>query len=157
MPNPKKPTAIKELEGTWRADRHNPNEPRPPVELPDRPNWLDEDPRASRLFDQVTQYVKDMRLSTRVDGIALSMLCDQLSLYLEVREQIREEGVMITVTTKQSGTYEKPHPLLTSLNQAYGNIFKMLTQYGLTPVSRMNVSAAPEEDGNEFETFLNGS
>ena len=81
---PRKPTKLKELNGTLRPDRTNPNEPKLPVSLPDRPSWLDEDPLAAQLFDQVTKYMVDMNVGTHVDGLALSMLSDQVAMYLRL-------------------------------------------------------------------------
>lgn len=156
MGRPNKPTNLHDLEGTYRGDRQNPDEPRLPVELPDRPPWVDDDDRTALIFDQVTKYITEMQVGASVDGIALSLLADQLATYIEIRQQIRDEGLTVEVTTKASGTYEKPHHLLTALNQCYGNIFKMLTQYGLTAASRAHVSAAPN-DADDFESFLNNS
>lgn len=148
----KKPTALKELQGTARADRANPDEPRLPAELPDRPTWIDNDPTTAAMFDQVVEYVHNMKVSTRVDGIALSLLADQLTLYMEMREIIREEG--LSMVTPAGNNVR--HPLLTPMNQSLTSIHKLLREYGLTAVSRSLVSAV-EEEGDEFEDFLGGS
>lgn len=155
MPNAKKPTALKRLEGTWRADRHNPNEPELPAEFPDRPPWVDDDPRTAALFEQIGQYLVEMRIATRVDSIGVSLLADQLNLYLEMREQVREEGNTIIVQGGSS-TYTKAHPLMTPMNQTYQNIVRLLKEYGLTPVARTNVEAS-ENEGDSFDQFLNGT
>lgn len=154
MPNHKKPTALKELQGTARADRANPLEPRPSVGIPDAPAWIDEDPVTRQLFDQVTKYIVDMKVATQVDGLALSLLADQLSLYLEIRNEIRSRGVMLQEEGSTGQTVTKPNPLLPQLNSAYTAIVKMLREYGLTAASRTNVSMIEEREIDTFEEFL---
>lgn len=153
---PRKPTAIKALNGTLRPDRTNPNEPKLDVCLPDRPSWLDEDPLSAQLFDQVTSYMKDMGVGTRVDGLALSLLSDQVALYLRLRKTILNEGELITTQNTNGDPVIKPHPAITPLNQAFANINRLLREYGLTASSRSNLNARTEEPVNTFEDFLNG-
>ena len=98
MGRPRKPTGLHELEGTVRKDRHNQLEPQPKKGLPDRPMWVEQDPVTASLFDAVTKYVDDMKISTAVDGIALGLLADQLGLYITLREAIREDGSIISET-----------------------------------------------------------
>lgn len=152
----KKPTALKELEGTARADRMNPLEPRLPNELPDRPAWVDEESRTAQLFDQIVGYINDMQISTRVDGIAVSLLADQLDLYLRLREDVRKNGEVIEVASRYSTTV-KANPALREMNTAYNNIVRMLREYGLTAVSRTTVNKIEDDKADDFESFLEGS
>ena len=151
---PRKPTALHELQGTGQASRMNPNEPRLDKQLPDRPQWVDEDPTAAAIYNEVSTYVHRMGVSTEVDGIALSLLSDQLSIYLELRRQIREEGTVITVTGSQGQERRVPHPALAQLNTTLAGVHKLLREYGLTAASRPNVSAIEEKDITSFEEFM---
>ena len=150
---PKKPTALKELHGTARPDRLNPREPVLPGRLPDRPPWVDDDPMTGDLFNQVTKYVDAMRVSTEVDGIALSLLADQLATYLTLRERVHTDGPTVTVSTKDSSQI-RVNPALREMGTVFNNILKLLREYGLTAASRANVSALAEETGTTFEEFL---
>lgn len=149
---PKTPTVLKELRGTYRKDRANLNEPKPPVltEVPDAPFWVDDCPQTKSLFDQVTRYVMNMKVATQVDGLALSLLADQLSIYIDLRSQIRKEGI----TVVDSSGKTKAHAALGQLNNTLTQIHKFLREYGLTAASRSNVSAAEEKDVDAFEDFL---
>ena len=151
----KKPTALKELEGTARADRTNPLEPRPDLALPDRPEWADDDPRTAQLFDQIVEYLSEMKIATRMDGIAVSLLADQLDLYLTLRQEVRTNGETVHVTGRDGVQTVKPNPALVALNNAFNNIMKLLTEYGLTAVSRSRVSIIKEER-DDFASFLSG-
>ena len=153
---PKVPTAMKKLTGTYRSDRHA-TEPELPVSLPDRPSWVDEDPLAAQLFDQVTKYMLTMQVSSSVDGLALSMLADQVAMYLRLRRIVLKEGELITAVNSSGNTVVKPHPALNPLNQAFANCQRLLREYGLTASSRANLNAADETVSiNTFEDFLNG-
>lgn len=155
---PKTPSALKKLTGTYRKDRAVGNEPDLKVELPDRPHWLDEDPLAAQLFEQVTKYMVDMQIGTSVDGLALSMLSDQVAMYLRLRRTILEEGELITTVNTNGDQVIKPHPALGPLNQAFTNCQRLLREYGLTASSRAGVNARADVGApiNTFEDFLNG-
>lgn len=154
MARPKKPTAIKELSGTAQPCRMNPNEPRPEVGLPDMPFWVADDPLTQGLFDQVTKYVTDMKVGTVADGVGLAMLADQLALYLELRQQVREEGAVIVQEGSQGQAKKMPNPALQPMNTAFANIHKMLREYGLTAASRSNVDAQLEKEVSTFDDFM---
>jgi len=153
----RKPTALKELEGTDREDRGNALEPRLKPQLPDRPAWVDDDNRTAKLFDQITEYVDEMKISTRVDGIALGLLADQLDIYLTLRKDIRDNGPVLKVANKYQGDTVKTNPAMAQINAAYTNIFRMLKEFGLTPVSRASVNTIKEEDKDDFKSFLEGN
>lgn len=155
MSRVKKPTALKELTGYVQPCRSNPNEPRPTVCMPDRPVWIAEDKTTCVLYDQVAEYVYNMRVATEVDGLALSLLADQLTLYIEMRQQVREEGAIIEIEGSQGQIKKVQHPALPALTTAMGNIHKMLREYGLTAASRSNVSALEEKEVNSFDDFMN--
>ena len=154
MPMPRKPTALHDLEGTRRPDRHPNTEPTPPVGLPDRPPWVDEDELTSKLFDAVTRYVDGMRVSTQVDGIALGLLADQMGLYITLREEIRQKGVMVDSLDTKGQPKRMSNPALPQANQVLGHIFKFLREYGLTAASRANVSVESDKKVDEFDDFL---
>ena len=129
---PRKPTAIKKLTGTFRNDRAYPNEPQLGVSFPDKPEWLDADPLSSELFDQVSKYMVDMRVSASVDGLAISLLSDQVALYLRLRKNILDEGEMIRSPNSAGEMILKAHPAIVPMNQSFVNISRLMREYGLT-------------------------
>lgn len=153
---PKKPTALHDLQGTARPSRTNELEPVLTGRLPDRPEWVDEDQLTSALYDQVAMYVHNMGVATEVDGIGLSMLADQLAIYIEMRRKVREEGTVITVKGSSGQDRQIPHPCLPQMQSTITTIHKFLREYGLTPSSRPNVSVIDnEETVNTLDDFLN--
>lgn len=151
---PRKPTALHELQGTGRKDRHNALEPQPEKGLPDRPQWVDQDPITAELFDAATSYIHGMNIATRVDGIAIGLLADQLGLYIELRNLIREDGAIIEVEGSKGQMRRISNPAIPQLNQTLGNIHKLLREYGLTAASRANVSVAEDKVVDTFDDFL---
>lgn len=155
MARPKKPTALKELTGRVQPCRMNPNEPRPTVRMPDRPVWISDDPVVSSLYDQVAEYTHNMRVSTEVDGLALSLLADQLAIYIDLRRQIKDEGAIIEIEGSQGQTKKVQHPAMPALSTTMNNIHKMLREYGLTAASRSSVSTLEEKEVSSFDDFMN--
>ena len=152
---PKKPTALKEIAGTAQPCRTNPNEPRPTVGVPDMPTWLSEDPMALSIYDQCAHYLAEMKVGTNADGIGVSMLADQLAIYIDLRQQVRREGAVIELEGSNGQVKKIPHPALQPMNTAFTNIHKMLREYGLTAASRSNVDAQLEKEVSSFDDFMN--
>jgi len=152
---PRKPTQIKKLSGTFRNSRDNPNEPQLGVSMPDKPTWLESDVLSSQLFDQVAKYMVDMGVSTSVDGLALSLLADQVAIYLRLREQVLKQGEMIESPNSAGEMILKAHPAIVPMNQSFVNITRLMREYGLTASSRSNLSTKDNTtDVNSFEDFL---
>lgn len=153
---PRKPTALHKLQGTGQKSRMNQLEPVLANRLPDKPSWIEDDPMASSLYNQVVQYVHNMGVATEVDGLALSILADQLSIYIEMRSKIREDGTMIEVEGSQGQTRKVPHPCLAQMNSVVNQIHRFLREYGLTASSRANVSTLEKGgDVSSFDDFMN--
>lgn len=153
---PRKPTALHELQGTGQKSRMNGLEPVLANRLPDRPSWIEDDKLASGLYDQVVQYVHNMGIATEVDGLALSILADQLSIYIEMRSKIREEGTIIEVVGSQGQVKKIPHPCLGQMQATVTTVHRFLREYGLTASSRPNVSTIDKAtEVSSFDDFMN--
>lgn len=152
---PRKPTASRELQGSRTRSYHASNEPRPNVRVPDKPAWLVDDKVANAIYDEVTNYVVNMKIGTEVDGVALGLLADQLAIYIELREQVRREGAVIEIEGSQGQTKKVAHPAMPLMNGAVTNIHKFLREYGLTAASRSTVNAELEKEVSSFDDFMN--
>ena len=148
------PTAIRDLRGTQRADRARPLEPKLPKKMPDRPSWIDDDPVAASLFDQMSEYITGMGVASSLDGLAISLMADQMALYLDLRGQIQKEGAIQWIDGSRGQRVQKAHPAVNEANKAFGNVFKMLREYGMTAASRSHVEVPEEKIVDDFESFL---
>ena len=151
---PRKPTALHELEGTGQASRMNPDEPRLPAAIPERPEWVDPYGEAGAIYAQVTEYANRMGVTTESDGIALGILADQIALYIELRDTVRKQGNVLEVEGASGQVKYIPHPCLAQMNATLTTIHKFLREYGLTAASRPNVSSIPVKDVSTFDDFL---
>lgn len=149
------PTAIRDLRGTQRADRARPLEPKLPKVMPDRPSWIDDDPVGASLFDQMSEYIVNMGVASNLDGLAISLMADQMALYLDLRKRIQQEGSIVTVDGSKGQLVQKANPAVNEANKAFNNVFKMLREYGMTAASRSHVEVPEKEVVDDFETFLN--
>lgn len=89
---PRKPTALKVLQGTTRPDRRNDREPRPPIAPVKPPSWLKG--RGRRAWGWVAPILEEMQVLTTADPHALALLCDAYAEYIECREVVRTLGAV---------------------------------------------------------------
>jgi phage terminase small subunit len=123
----RKPTSLKLLQGTWRADRHNPREPVLPAGRPRCPKWLRK--QARPFWGRLVGDTERLGVLTEVDGLALALLAEALADY----------NAAPVEDWRQRSTWAK-------------NALRLLQEFGLTPVSRGRVHvAAPAREPDEFE------
>ena len=149
MPQPKKPTALKKLQGTLRADRQVENEFNPTIELnktvPDSLNeW-----GAKLWTDLVDEYGK-FELISRVDVGSLMILCNEFGRYCEADDLLKAQGLEVIEDIYNSkgdivGQKKVINPLIKVVSDAFKNYKSICTEFGLTPASRTKISAPPKE------------
>jgi len=140
MPGRKKlPTKLKELKGTARAHRENPNEPEPEVCVPDPPGHLSSVARAE--WDRITRELVNIGIISLLDRATLAMICQTWGRILELEIEIREKGIV--------------SPEMKALDREYEKFRKLAPEFGLTPASRSKVHAMiPKKDkSDEWDDF----
>lgn len=128
MPNKRKPTALKVLEGTNQPVRANPAEPEfEPTEGAVRPDWLN-GPEAVKEWDRLAGLLESQRVLTDADLQTLGHLCN---LHAKCVEKWRLGA----------------QPTAAELTQ----LRMMNVEFGLTPASRAKVSSVGEgKSKNKF-------
>lgn len=83
---------------------------------------------------------------------SLSMLADNYSIFIQCRDKIKDDGLMIL---DRFGSAIK-HPLIKVQNDAQIQLVKLLQEFGLTPksVARLNNNEDTEDD-SPLSIFLN--
>jgi P27 family predicted phage terminase small subunit len=132
-PKPK-PTAVKERQGTLYAYRQK-NEPTPEVEIPPKPSWVKG--QAAKHWKQIAPVLVANGLLTKLDAIALSILCRDLGIAIDADERVARDGVI--VESPRAGT-EYQNPALGIANQAWKRVARMLTQFGMSPSARAGLA-----------------
>ncbi len=153
MPGPpKKPTALKLVEGSYREDRVAKDEPRPRVAIPKPPRHLS--PVALEEWGRIVQELADNGLMTNLDRAALVNYCDFWSHYVDASEKLKNQGM--TIKTEAGNTIENPY---FSIKKRCAELMhKFLVEFGMTPASRTRISAPlskvkPDKDAKEEKYF----
>jgi len=137
------PTAVKQLRGTARPCRSNPNEPQFPVPLrtPSAPDWLSE--TAADVWRELGRTLLDAGLFTVVDRYALAMFCAAAGRWIEAERRVDAEGAVLI--SKETGN-PYPNPWYHVANKAWDQLRQMLSEFGLTPAERSRLKAAVSEE-----------
>lgn len=145
MANPPKPSHLKAVEGTERADRKNNREPTPPKGAPPVPAGLSPDEMVE--WGRFCERLQTMGVLTEADGVALEQLC---VLTVEVRELTRliRDARTVSVTTTQKEQVEKVHPLYSQLQLSRKELRALWSCFGLDPSSRTKVHTVQQPAGN---------
>lgn len=158
MPNPRKPTAIKELHGTKRKDRTVPNEWKPtgavtfaaPTELNE---W------GVAMWNELMQEFQNVKLLSRVDYSALVVLCNEYGTYMEADDLIKAQGLQIEVAVYDKngqvvGSRTEKNPMISVRNESARNFANLMREFGLTPSSRTKISAEPVKHELELDGLI---
>jgi phage terminase small subunit len=129
---PRKPTALKVLHGTDRADRANPSEPRPALGA-EPPPWLPETGVAREAWDRLAAVLTEMKVLTVADAEALALACVALADYLDA--------------PSDADNWRRA-------DAAWKRYLYGLRDFGLTPASRSKVSAAPAGESDPLEKWV---
>lgn len=150
MPNHKKPTALKVLQGTARKSRINPNEPTPPVAIPSCPGHLNAE--AKKEWRRITKVLADQRIVTHLDRAVLAAYCQAYGTWVDAEKQLKQHGM--TTTTPNGLVVQSAW--LQIRNKALEQMHKYAVENGFTPVSRSRVSTLPESNQGDdpLQRFL---
>lgn len=156
LARPRKPTPLKVLHGTTRADRANDAEPKP-SELSARarpPEWLGD--RGRDAWHDLMPVLRKMGVLTTADPMAFALLCDALGEYIEARAWIQANEDVYSFVGKDGSTTWRKRPEVEIAQDAWRRAKTMLTEFGLTPAARSRVSGKPEESTDPLEKWASG-
>lgn len=149
MPGRKKlPTALKLMRGTVRADRANPREPQLTPAIPEAFAALT--PAAQEHFNRLSRQLKAIKVSTEIDGAALSALAQAMAHYEAANKALADEGLVI----EGRGGESVRNPWLIIQKQAWEQMQRGFTDFGLTPSARAKIHTAGEPQDNDEERFF---
>jgi len=146
----KKPTPLKILQGTTRADRQNPDEPMPDPSIPEPPKHLNDEALAE--WNRISKELFKLGLLSEIDRSALAAYCVVWSRWVEAETRLKQEPLIIV--SKNEQPYQ--NPALGIANKALEKMRSFLIEFGMTPSSRSKVIASKREEkkqDNPFEKF----
>jgi P27 family predicted phage terminase small subunit len=147
----RKPTLMKVLEGTARADRTMPNEPKPEVLTipPPMPEGLNQ--WGQKEWEKMTLELTEIGMLTTIDSSQLAAYCNEMGNYWEC--ELRRKGVCPKNESDEA---------IELAETFYKNYFDMAqkhlkaakdlaVQFGFTPASRTRINLPKKEERSELD------
>lgn len=133
-----KPTKLKLIEGNPGKRAVNKREPQPNASKPLCPSHLDKVARAE--WHRSIRLLHEMGLVTQLDRAALACYCQAWSRWKQAEEHLCNDGLII----KSPQGYPMQSPYLPIANKAMQQIRAFLTEFGMTPCSRVGLQTETE-------------
>ena len=155
--NPKKPTKLKLIQGTFRKDRAVENEPRPEpvIEVPRPPSYLNK--YAKKMWKALADELVHKGILTMVDIPALEVCCETYGQYRLAHEAVfrpidPETGKKAkrTLAEYMDGRNSQTMPEYTAMTKAFISFKGYLVEFGLSPSSRGRLDI-PRELGDKID------
>lgn len=140
---PRKPTALKVVQGTSRKGRENPDEPKPETKSLPCPTHLPA--IAATEWDRIVPELVELGLLSAIDQVALEGYCISYHRWREAEDVLDAEG--LTMLTPQN--FEMQRPEVSIANQARKQCLEFLREFGLSPASRGKVRATPKSPAED--------
>lgn len=141
---PRKPTALKVLEGNPGKRALPKAEPKLRVSLPSPPRHLDALARAK--WTSIGKQLLEMRVVTDADAGALEALCMAYSTWRRAEKVLAKEGLTYASVSDVGATVIKKRPEVEIAADAWRRFVAGLDRFGLSPALRGKVSAIGSED-----------
>jgi P27 family predicted phage terminase small subunit len=135
---PRKPTGLKLVTGTARADRMSGAEPEPML-LNDLKAPAHLSARSVAVWDELAPMLRRLQVLTEADVISLEMLCDSVADYRYAREQRGDDFV-----THSSKGSQMVSQWLVAQQMSSKRAEAFMSKFGMDPVSRSKVMVDPQ-------------
>src|SRR5215217_4256750 len=158
-----KPTAMKELSGTFRKDRANPAEPRPNRSLIEPPTRLSD--QAKVAWRELAQIADGLGVLTEGDPAALEAMAGALADLRDARASLdapmeikSKDGTMIAMAKAGERYYwtgargvpvRKVRPGIADIADADRRFQSWCQRFGMSPVDRARVSVTEKKDEDD--------
>src|SRR5690242_5845930 len=142
-----KPTALKLLQGKPGHRPINRKEPRPYIEAPDPPDFLDA--VALKEWHRVAPELERLGVLSRIDRAALAAYCFHFSCFTQAADNIKLHGI-----TDFSKDGIRVSAYFKVMSEAGKQMKSFLTEFGMTPSGRSRLAVEPKEEADPLEAFL---
>lgn len=132
------PTALKLIRG---KPGHRPlpkDEPKPEIKIPPCPRHLSAEARKE--WKRVSKVLARLGMLSTIDRAALAAYCQAWGRWVDAERHVKERGEV--VKTAAGNIIQNPY--LCIANKSMEQMYKFLTEFGMTPVSRTRVTAAKQ-------------
>lgn len=144
-----KPTEIKRLTGNPGKRPLNADAPTfPPAEQLRAPRLLS--PQARRLWRDLAPVLADAGLLTVADLPALTALCLHFGMLVDAAARVKEEGAIVKNVMGEL----RRHPATSLIDSNSRALKAYLTEFGLSPSSRVRIKGAGEQEKSLAEMLF---
>jgi phage terminase small subunit len=154
---PRKPRALKLVQGTDRPDRANAAAPAPRAAPLPRPP-ADLNAREQRAWAQLAELVDPLRVVTAADIVAFRQMAVCIAMIDQARSELKEHKWRTDYEVHtEFGTSYRKRPQVETIATYQKLLFAELGRFGLTPADREKVSAITEGSaGDPLDEFSAG-
>lgn len=143
-----RPTNIKVIAGTDRADRRNEQEPKPDLNRPDVPPHLSDEGKVE--WGRVCEEAYALGILSNLDRAGLAAYCQAYGRWVQAEKALAmmaerdpvTRGLMIKTTNGNA----IQNPLVGTANKAMQDMIRYAAEFGFTPASRSRISAQERDD-----------
>lgn len=151
---PSKPTELLKKQETFRSDRH---EDRVFVanKLANTPSkWLTA--KEKKVWEKWYETLQNNEILKETDEVAFGLLCKVFHRVESLAKEFKNpEDYTMEYISDVGSKVTKVNPRYTILVEAEKNLLKLLTEFGMTPVSRNKIKSALREEEDPFQKLLN--
>ena len=149
MPNNRKPTALRVLEGNPGRRPIRATEPKPPVEGLICPAKMSREAKSE--WARIVPQLKACGLLTRLDRALLVLYCETWADYVELRLNVIEFGR----TFSTPNGYPMTRPEVKQLEIAQAQLRQLAAEFGLSPAARTRLEApSPNAQRDDLDALL---
>ena len=145
-----KPTKLKLIQGTFRKDRANLNEPEPEVKIPSPPDFLNAD--ALQEWGRMSEKLYQLGMLAEIDRGLFAAYCQAFGRWAEAERLIKEKGIIIKTT---AGNIIQS-PVVGIANKAMKAMIDAASVMGIPATMRSKVQALrhkKQPDSTSFSQF----
>lgn len=149
---PRKPSAVKKANGTFRPSRAAKNEVSFPVSRLNPPDWLDDEAREE--WERIIPLLDSVRILTDADLLALANYCSVAGLAIQATKAYQRDGIYPPLL--RGAKIRRVHPMVAVAKEARMQALRYAVEFGLTPAARSRVHGQDpdNEKKDEAEEFL---
>jgi len=148
------PTAVQEAKGAYRKNpqRRRTNEPTAPAGRPEMPKNLK--PHAKKAWTQTVQALETMGILSSADWASLEIYAEAYQQFKECQASIAQKGTAIWSTNKNGFECAMKNPDVAVMAEAVKTLFKVWSEFGLTPSARTRVAVTGEKKQDPLDELF---
>lgn len=146
---PKKPTALKKVDGTFRKDRDGKaTEVQHITSTVEVPKSLTDD-KAREMWGYLVNRFTESRMLTELDLPLLELMCIEWQRYLKYESAIELQGEVITYLNTSENEVTKINPYMSLRDKALTRFTELAYRFGMTPSDRSKVTQIGKEETSD--------